>query len=414
MTHPTLPLESVERDLREITETLAHELPASGTVAPDWSDTQWRLARAVAAMQGVSALLAKSLRWQDAPDGWTTFLEEQRQHVGKRYARVAQLLARADRQFRDQGIPFVALKGAALHALGIYAPGERPMADLDLLVREADKEAAERALGTLGFQLVLTTWRHGLFEAGEHAAPAALGEHSGNHLKFELHCRICERLPIEVADITASVFPPSPVPGLNRYSNPAALMSHLLLHAAGAMTFRALRLLHLHDIARLAGHLSIRDWEACLGRESAQDPERWWLYPPLHLCARYFNGIPGEVLTEAAALCPRSLRRTFLHRSLSDVSLSSLWIAAFPGIEWARSVGDRVRYAARRIAPERELLAARETLLAFESWNATADWAKLSQARRIVRWVTSRPARVETMAAVQAALAPPSQPSQRA
>ena len=45
------------------------------------------------------------------------------------------------------GIALVPLKGAALHAMGIYAAGERPMADVDLLVREEQSPRATEIFG---------------------------------------------------------------------------------------------------------------------------------------------------------------------------------------------------------------------------------------------------------------------------
>jgi len=39
---------------------------------------------------------------------------------------------RIDERGAPEGIAAVALKGAALHAIGLYAIGERPMADIDL------------------------------------------------------------------------------------------------------------------------------------------------------------------------------------------------------------------------------------------------------------------------------------------
>ena len=46
--------------LRKTTETLACELAHPSTAAPDWSEFEWRVAKAVAAMHGVSPLLSTS------------------------------------------------------------------------------------------------------------------------------------------------------------------------------------------------------------------------------------------------------------------------------------------------------------------------------------------------------------------
>src|ERR1700736_5319783 len=89
--------------LRKITETLAAELACSTQRAPDWSDFEWKIARAVSAMHGVSPLLSKTLRWQ-GPVGWMTFLEEQRIHTATRHIRIAELLQRIDERGRAAGI----------------------------------------------------------------------------------------------------------------------------------------------------------------------------------------------------------------------------------------------------------------------------------------------------------------------
>ena len=101
-------------------------------------------------------------------------------------------------------------------------------------------------------------------------------------------------------------------------------MAHLLLHAAGVMVLKELRLLHLHDIAQLAAGMKCSDWSEFL------DGDRWWAHPPLALAARYFPVIPLEVLEALAERCPRRLRRIQRRRCVADVSFSRLWVDAFP------------------------------------------------------------------------------------
>src|ERR1700716_3991427 len=121
----TIALEGI---LRKITEPLAEERGSPMQAAPDWSEFEWIVARAVAAMHGVSPLLSRALRWQ-GPAGWTGFLEEQRDHTAKRHVRIDDLLLRLDMRAREAGVAAVALKGAALHSFGVYQAGDRPMAD---------------------------------------------------------------------------------------------------------------------------------------------------------------------------------------------------------------------------------------------------------------------------------------------
>src|SRR6185437_1342641 len=136
-----------------------------------------------------------------------------------------------------------------------------PMADVDLLVRPADAQRARQTLESLGFSQSFANWRHGVFVPEAHAVHASIGEHAQNYLKIELHTRIAEKLPLRITDVTDEIYPRTPHPGLNAYPSTAALMTHLLIHAAGAMAYRVLRLLHLHDIALVSAQMTGSDWD---------------------------------------------------------------------------------------------------------------------------------------------------------
>jgi Uncharacterised nucleotidyltransferase len=395
---------ALEGILRKITERLARELACPTQIAPDWSEFEWIVARAVAAMHGVSPLLSRALRWQ-GPAGWSGFLEEQRVHTAKRHARIDDLLLRLDQRAREAGVAAVALKGAALHAAGVYRAGDRPMADVDLLVRPVDADRTAKILESLGYTESWKTWKETVFTPVDERQPAALGEHSNNGIKIELHERICERLPLRITDVSEHVFPPQPQPGLNAYPSRASLMIHLLLHAAGSMAYQSLRLLHLHDLARLSSQMAEEDWNAVLeaGNRGAQP---WWAFPPLNLTSRYFpSKIPVRVLTALADDCPYLLKRAARHRTLCDVSCSHLWVDAFPGMEWSQSLREVLEYVASRVRPSANHIALRAYAAKSEAWASQGQWSRLSQGRRILKWITSRPTRPAAMHAVRTALA---------
>jgi hypothetical protein len=398
------PPKAVQAALSKITETLASELARPTDIAPDWSDFEWLVARAVAAIHGVSPLLSSALHWQ-GPPGWVQFLEEQRAHTVSRHRRIGELLHLIDTRARAEGLAMLALKGVALHAIGLYAAGERPMADVDLLVRDGDLERSAKLLESLAFHESFACWKHRVLAPDDGRAPGSLGEHSGNNIKIELHGRIGERLPLRATDISELVFPPRPHPGLNAYPSKASLMIHLLLHAAGAMASRTLRLLHLHDLALLSLHLTSADWDEVLG-QGADDRGPWWALPPLHLTARYYSSaVPPRVLTTLGSECSWLLGRIALRKTLSDVSLSYLWISAFPGIEWSQSVPEMLRYAVSRVLPSEEELTLRENVARNEAWASQSQSYNLSHSRRMLRWVTSRPTRAATMHVVRATFA---------
>ena len=403
-------LPGVQAALRKTTEFLALELGRGGTQEPRWSPTEWHVARAAASIHGASGLLAQQLNWR-GPEDWILFLTQQRAHIARRLTRIQELLRVLDLSARDHGIALVALKGAALHAQGIYTAGERPMADIDLLVAEADVERTTQMLSELGFRVSLITWKHRAFEPAEGTQAAApFGENWSSPIKIELHSRIREILPLRPVDLSDLVFPRHPRPGLNAYASNTAMLLHVLLHAAGATVLRSARLVHLNDVARLARRMAPSDWdELFVQAASTADPTLWWAYPPLALANRYYDCVPSGVLERCAAGCGSLLRNMYRRRALSDVSLSYLWISAFPGIEWSRTLREMLNYAAQRIRPSRETLAQRQELAQWQPLVSGGEWAQTSQGRRIVRWLLARQPRQETLQPVRAALAPPQQ-----
>src|SRR6185437_14056291 len=129
---PLPPAAAVQAALRTTTERLAAEVASPRPAAPAWTHFEWRIARAVAVMHGVSGLLSARLAWH-GPPGWMDFLREQHAHTAARQVRLIELRERVNAAFAEDAIPAQALKGAVLDAI-FYRPGERPMADLDVLV----------------------------------------------------------------------------------------------------------------------------------------------------------------------------------------------------------------------------------------------------------------------------------------
>jgi hypothetical protein len=396
-------MDQLQGTLRKITERLAAELAQPTLAAPDWSPTEWLLARAVAVIHCVSPLLSASLRWQ-GPAQWRAFLAGQKVHVAARHRRIQELLDQIDARCRERGIAIVGLKGAALHSMGFYCTGERPMADVDLLVHAGDTTRTAQVLKSLDFSESSANWRHRVFVPEVCTLHLGLGEHADNYLKIELHARIAEKLPSRITDVTGCVYPPTPHPGLNAYPSHAALMIHLLIHAAGSMASRSLRLLNLHDIALVSSRMAGSDWDELVQSRNAN--RRWWALPPLQLTARYYpDAVPRDVLVALSTQCPWSLRQVARRRRLSDVSLSYPWIEAFPGIVWSRSGAEMVEYLGARIWPNKEMRRQRAKLVETEVAASATQWGRLSQKQRMLRWLTSRPLRVETLHAVRMALA---------
>jgi Uncharacterised nucleotidyltransferase len=407
---PRLP--HIQSALRRATEYFAAELLQPTSHAPSWSDLEWSMARAAAVLHGVAPLLAGVLRWQ-GPREWERFLSQQRSHTALRQQRIAALLARIDDSAQRANVAIVPLKGAALYRLGLYSGGERPMADVDLLVAEGDAQSAQQLLHGLGYLDTLVCWKHREFEPTQAAvavvrkAVASFGEHADRPIKIDLHTRICERLPLNTADISELMFPPAPHAGLNHYPSAAALFMHLLLHASGNMMMRTLRLIQLHDLALLAGRMNPDDWVQLLARRGSA-MALWWAVPPLELLTRYYpQAVPADVLAAFRPDCPRRLRAASRRQTISDVSLTALRIEAFPGIAWSGSMSEKLSYMIARVLPSRELRQNRAVVRSQEAWALDDSWSEMSQGKRMLTWVFGHPPRPPAMYVVRRALEDP-------
>jgi hypothetical protein len=398
------PLKRIKAGLRDATEALALELAQPGTATPDWDALQWRLASAAAAAHGVSPMLRGRCRWQYAP--WQRFVRDQHVHVESRQRRIAAMLERIDAGACAAGLPVVALKGSALHAMGLYASGDRPMADIDLLVREEDAGAAIAVLQSLGYAESYAQWKHRVFKpVGSHPVHG-LGEHCDTPVSIELHDRIQERLPVSTVDITGRIFPRKMRPGLNGYASTGALMAHLLLHAAGGICSRSLRLMHLHDIALLSARMHASDWrELSADRDGAS---AWWALPVLRLVERYYPGVlPAGVPERLARQCPLLLRARSRRQTMTGVSCSELWLHPLAGLEWSRSAGDVARYLESRLRPPREAIQERADMLRTQLYLQGQEWPRMGRARRILGWLLRPVPRMDMLYAVRAAMDSP-------
>ncbi|WP_162250849.1 nucleotidyltransferase family protein [Pelomonas sp. Root1217] len=396
---------ALQAALRSTTDRLAAELASPMPVAPAWNDFEWRAATAVAVMHGVSALLAGRLKWA-GPSHWQAFMAEQAEQGRRRETRVRTLLARLDQAAASNGLPLLAMKGSALLRLDLYAPGERPMSDVDLLAQPRDVDAADRLILAAGYEQGIAKHRHIAYEPLQQRADRAFGEHEDNPIKIELHEAVREPLPVHEVDITPGLLASTAPPGLNTYASPAMLMRHLLMHAAGNLCGRSVRLIQLHDIAALGARLNKADWAEALA--PANDGRAaWWAVPPLALAERLFPGRlpPAAAAAAAAALaaCPPWLRRASAGYQLADVSLSRLGIPLLPGLEWSRGPADALGLAWLRLRPQEQAITAqilpRQHSLAGSAWTRQPHW------RKALSFLFGTPPRAQTLYSLHRALA---------
>jgi hypothetical protein len=384
---PIPPLATLAASLRRGTEALTSEIEAPTVMAPAWSEFDWGIARAAIAIHGTAGILLRNLRWP-APVEWREFLAAQVAQTREAQTRLTAALAEVDALSREAHIPVTMLKGCALHSVGIYQPGERPMADIDLLVRESDSGAMSGHLQRIGFVLQDSSWKHLEFARG--GPPMAV--------KIDLHTRLSERLASRLIELPGVELVAS-VGGVRGYASPAAMMRHLLLHSAANMSTRWVRAVHLFDIAQLAARFDSTDWQELRSRDW---PDRWVLYPPLLLVSRYFPGkIQVETLEELAAACHPLLARWARLASLSDVSASNPVTMALPELAWCTSAGTLLGYVKTRLFPDRSELDGFRDLARTSEYGRDQRWFTMSQPARLATWLFRRPVRPATVHAVR-------------
>ncbi len=384
--------------LRSTTDRLAAELASPLPIAPAWNEFEWRAAMAVSVMHGISGLLAHRLVWAGPPH-WQAFLTEQAEQGRRREARVRELLQRLH---GAAGMPLLGLKGSALLALDVYAPGERPMSDIDLLARPEDVDAADKLITSLGYGPGTSKHRHIAYEPLQQNADRAFGEHEDNPIKIELHQAVAEPLPLREIDITAGLMAVDAGPGLTPYASQAALMRHLLLHTAGNLCSRSVRLIQLHDIVALGSRLSATDWAQALVPAADGHPA-WWAVPPLRLAQRLFPGQLPAIPAAVLAACPPKLSRASASQGLADLSLSHLGIPLLPGIAWTRGPAEMLGLAWQRLHPEEQAITAqivrRQHSLASSAWTRRSPWLKA------LSFLLGAPPRAQTLYSLHRAFA---------
>ena len=306
----------------ELIRTLAACLEPSDTTALStggvdpaaWSAAAWRALPRAITIHGLGPRLARDLPASIgavAPAGLRAWLDEQAQRNAVRIARMhddlAAILAAADRA----GVPIVLLKGAVLTTLDDADRHPRPMADLDLLVRPADRERMGRLLAEVGFRDEpehTPRPSHDVYvdSGGGGRIVDRTGEHPDNPRRVEVHVEVKRHLWgwVDDDDLTAGLWRDASettvvgeralVPG------PTAMLAHLAIHASSDLLVARGRLVQWPDLWRIAQR----------GEGSPTLPHPGVAYPALALAARAMpTAAAGFDLGPLAARVPARLVR---------------------------------------------------------------------------------------------------------
>jgi hypothetical protein len=272
---------------------------------PRWPEATWRRFRIVAQVHGVAPLLGFRLRraagWQETAAG--AWLAAQYEANRRRAELLQQDLRAVLARFAGAGVPLMPLKGAVLTALCYADPGERPMADLDLLVRGDHFEQGVALLGGLGYEPVVGGRKHlKLVRAGAGEVVDPGSEHPGNPRSIELHPACGEWLREERIDLTDHIWAAAREERLLGerawLPDPPAHWLYLLVHSTHHILINRFRLLQLLDLLGLEPRLPRGGGAAgplaVLASPEVPDAVARAIYAPLALLERYYPGPPPD------------------------------------------------------------------------------------------------------------------------
>jgi hypothetical protein len=291
-----------------------------------WDADDWEAARWAVQIHGIGPLLDRAATtWPDAGELHShlrDYLSEQRRLSTARVELLLGELAELLGLLAAAGVHAMPLKGSLLASSYYPEPGLRPMNDLDVLLPPQDEPRALAALEAGGYRLVVRSWKHVQLAkpAGQGPIVSYQGEHPDNPRSLDLHTRLAEQFWSIRYDQTDEAWAGSePAELLGQPAvlmRPATLLHHLAAHATCDTIARRLRLLHLHDIALVAGRVDRAGWEHIVACAQARREERF-VYPALMIAARYYPVVPPDVLAELRRGVPPDLLR-YLDRSELD------------------------------------------------------------------------------------------------
>ena len=247
-------------------------------------------------------------------------------------------------RFAADGIETLTLKGPALAETVYPEPALRAYADLDILVRPADRHRADAALLALGHRRVADdhSWEFDIAYDGATLYAGPAGVHVDLHWALvtepryawsgEAERSVWQRaVPLTLAG--------SPTLGLGREDLVLYLATHLAVHHALA------GLLRHWDIALVlaAGPL---DWDAVVARA-----RRWRVRRPLYFVLRGVEEWFGPLVPPAvlAALAPRGPRAAVLDALLRDPGVERRarleYLVALLLVDRGRDLGRALREA---------------------------------------------------------------------
>ncbi|MFH1788935.1 MAG: nucleotidyltransferase family protein [Candidatus Altiarchaeota archaeon] len=281
----------------------------------------------ISARHGVKPLLhAKTKKVAGLPGFFVKDLEESYHENLSRNMFLSSQLRKIVQALNSKNISFMVFKGVLLAEEYYGDVGLRPMADLDILVREKERAKTGEILGSLGY--FIPTGYDSDFSGKYRSHIPYVSDHRIRH-SVEVHWALTQkvRFSLDMDGIWTGSETYS-LDGIQAKSmSRERLLSYLCVHFTHHLhypegSFRP-KLIWLYDIHLLVGQGSV-DWEGLV--ETAKlERTRIALYAALYLARRFLGtNVPENVLD---GLKPGFIIRGLLHFLLDD---SSLYFRRYP------------------------------------------------------------------------------------
>ncbi len=362
---PELPQEK----LAAVTNVLARWLPGGidDSAVANWSAAEWEAAEWVVYWQNALPWLAARIEETSIAVPEVVYGRLQALNTASR-ERTRRMLAACNEileAFRQAGIDVVLLKGAVLSPIYYPDPLQRPLADLDLLIRPNDVSASrELMLKQLGYRYYSRSAEDEVYLRGERKENIWAPD---NVHPVEVHFTLREEyagIGYELAEIMWRESQERPYwqDTVARIPNPAALLLHVCAHTTSDWLIQRGRLMHIDDIRKLCAQMQPDAWQKF--SQMIQPGTARFIYPALAFVAKY-TPLPVPAFTNDSLRenCPPALLTWLEQVDLADASESNAASRSGLGLELARrlsrSRADMARFWLRSFFPRRFNLAKR-------------------------------------------------------
>ncbi len=324
----------------------------------DFSSSDWQQFARAAQVERVAPLLYHGFRhrgWPvEMPDNVRQILSQEFYNAAANGSLMFSELEHVLLGLEKHGIQVVLLKGAAL-AVTIYPDvALRPMADLDLLIRPSDLQAAVGVVEALGYTSENPPLRRGLEHLFFYETNFQGGDRSLTHL--ELHWDLvggegsryrpdigwfwAQTRPLRVGSAPALVL------------TPTAHFLHATVHAVLKHGGEATRLLWLYDLHLIIAQCQDLDWNQLVGRAQ----EFHWA-PAVNavlreLCQLFATPLPAWVLEALGHADDPETEDLVARMALHERSRTSGALKHLAFLDWS----SRLRWLTAVVFPDRDYM----------------------------------------------------------